>query len=315
MHFSHGFELPVELQPKFKKAKKLEWITLFYLISAVILIYLTRGNSQAMKAAFLETLLSILPTTAFLIASAIYDREPTEFFPYGYHRVFSIAFISGSLVLFAIGCFLFVDSTMLLIMAEHPTLGSIQIVGQQIWMGWLMIAALLYSAIPAMMLGFKKMPLAKELHNKILFTIANTQKADYMTAFAAIGGIIGIGYGLWWADIVAAIIISISIIYDGFTQLKTAVFDLMDSYPTHIESHEKDELVLEIEDYIRSWPWIQDAKVRLREHGQIYFGEAFVVAESSSDISEEIEKGMKLLQEYHWKVHDIVICPVSSLPE
>lgn len=315
MHFSHGFELPDKLQPKFNKTKRLEWITLFYLISAVILIYLTLGNSQAMKAAFLETLLSILPTVAFLIASNIYDREPTEFFPYGYHRVFSIAFLSGSLVLFAIGCFLFVDSTMILVMAEHPTIGSIQIMGHQIWMGWLMIAVLFYSAVPSMVLGYKKMPLAKELHNKILFTIADTQKADYMTGFAAIAGIIGIGYGVWWADVVAAILISISIMYDGFRQLKTAVFDLMDSYPTHIENHEKDELVSDIENFVRSWPWVRNAKIRLREHGQIYFGEVFVVPDSSADIPEEVEKGTELLHEYHWKAYDIVICPVASLPD
>lgn len=314
MHFSQGFELPDELQPKFQRAKTLEWVTLFYLISVVILIYLTLGNSQAMKAAFLESLLSILPTVAFLIASEINEQEPNEFFPYGYHRVFSIAFLSGSLVLFVIGCFLFIDSSMLLVMAEHPTIGSIQIMGHQIWMGWLMIVVLCYSAVPSMILGFKKMPLAKELHNKILFTVADTQKADYMTAFAAIAGIIGIGYGLWWADVVAAILISISIMYDGFRQLKTAVFDLMDSYPTHIENHEKDELVLDIENFVRSWSWVQNAKVRLREHGQIYFGEVFVVPEPSADIPEEVEKGTQLLHEYHWKAHDIIICPVSSLP-
>ena len=308
-------ELPPHLQEQMRKAKKIEWITLFYLISVVIVMYLALGNSQAMKAAWLEDILSIFPSAAFLIATKFYNREPSNTFPYGYHRVFSIAFLSGSLALFIMGCFLVVDSSMTLFTADHPTIGSVQIGGYQLWMGWLMILVLIYSALPAMLLGFKKLPLATNLHNKILYTDAEAQKADYLTAFAAVAGIIGIGFGFWWADAVAALFISVSVLYDGITQLKTAVLDLMDRHPVHTDTREKDELVGRIQDYVDSWPWVKDSKVRLREQGQVYFGEIFVVPHSSADLVKELEKGLQLLYDYHWKIHDVVICPVSELPE
>lgn len=315
MYRTKPFELPADLQEQMNKAKKLEWVTLVYLISVVIVMYLTLGNSQAMKAAWLEDILSILPSVAFLIAVKFYDREPTDTFPYGYHRVFSIAFLSGSLALFLMGCFLVIDSSITLITAKHPTIGSMQIWGYQVWMGWLMILALLYSALPAMVLGFKKLPLAKDLHNKILYTDADAQKADYLTAFAAIAGIICVGFGFWWADAVAALFISVSVLYDGITQLKTAVLDLMDRHPVHTATREKDELVSEIQSYVRSWRWVKGAKVRLREHGQVYFGEIYIIPDSTADLVHNVEQGREMLQNYHWKIHDIAICTVADLPE
>ena len=40
-------------------------------------------------------------------------------------------------------------------------------------------------------------------------------RADWLTALAAVVGVIGIGAGLWWADAVAAIVISLEITRDG----------------------------------------------------------------------------------------------------
>ncbi|MDX1472171.1 MAG: cation transporter, partial [Flavobacteriaceae bacterium] len=180
-HKTDKFELPEELKPKFKKAKKIEWITIGYLLTVIILMYMVMGSSQAMKTAWLEDALSIVPAISFLIAAKIYNKKPSDKYPYGYHRAYSIAFLTGSLALFAMGVFLIYDSSMSLVMSEHPTIGSMKIFGEQVWMGWIMILVLVYSSIPAMIIGRKKLPLAKKLHNKILYTDAQAQKADYMT--------------------------------------------------------------------------------------------------------------------------------------
>ena len=74
-----------------------------------------------------------------------------------------------------------------------------------------------------MYLGYKKLPLAKKLHIKNLYTDANAQKADYMTGFAAMVGILGLGMGWWWADASAALFISFSVLKDGYTNLKDAL--------------------------------------------------------------------------------------------
>lgn len=135
MKNSEAFELPEELVEKFKKAKKLEWITIAYLISTIILMYMVMGSSQAMKTAWLEDAMGLIPAISFLIASKIAYKKPNSKFPYGYHRAFSIAYLAGALTLFAMGCFLFIDSAISLINVKHPTIGTIIIFGKQIWLG------------------------------------------------------------------------------------------------------------------------------------------------------------------------------------
>ena len=305
--------MPEELRKELEKVKRLEWITIAYLVSVVILMYLVLGSSQAMKTAWLEDVLSLIPAMVFLIASKINNRSASREFPYGYHRVFSISFLTGAVALFGMGLFLIFDSSMALIKAERPTIGSIQIFGQQLWMGWLMILALLYSAIPAMILGRLKLPKAGKLHNKVLHTDASAQKADYMTAFAAILGVLGIGFGLWWADAVAALFISFSILKDGYINVKSAILDLMDQRPKTVEKEEEDPLIQEVEDTVNSWEWVKEAKVRFREHGQIYFGEIAVVPERLD--LQEITRGYEIIRKKHWKLYDFSIVVVEELPK
>jgi len=314
MYTSRSFELPNYLKPYLEKAKKLEWLTIVFLCSVIVLMYLTMGSSQAMKTAWLEDALSLIPSIVFLISTKIYDKEPSKKFPYGYHRVFSIAFLTGAVALLAIGLFLIVDSSMTLIMGEHPTIGTIFIYGHQIWMGWIMILVLIYSAVPPVILGHKKMPIAKKLHNKILYTAADTQKADYMTAGAAILGILGIGLGYWWADSVMAIIISLSVINDGYKNMKNAVLDLMDRVPHDVTHQEVDPLMDEINNIIRNWNWISDYEARFREHGQVYFGEIKVIP-NVPNIENHITIAIEELKNHHWKLFDVTIMPVQSLDD
>lgn len=308
-----AFELPERLQEKLNKAKKLEWVTIIYLATVVVLMYLVMGSSQAMKTAWLEDALSMIPAISFLIASRIYNKKPTEKFQYGFHRVFSIAFLTGSIALFGMGLFLLVDSAITLIKAEHPTIGTIVLFGHQIWMGWIMIAVLVYSSLPAMYLGYKKLPLAKKLHNKILYTDANAQKADYMTGFAAMLGILGLGIGWWWADASAALFISFSVLKDGYTNLKDAVEDLMDRKPLQIKADKPDKLVEKTENFVKTWDWVKDAKVRFREEGQVYFGDVQVIIKPGTDVPKSIEEGLKKLQAFHWKIYDVTLMPVQEL--
>jgi cation diffusion facilitator family transporter len=311
-----AFELPEDLKPVFKKAKKLEWITLFYLISVVIVMYAVMGSSQAMKSATLEDALSMIPSICFLISSKIYIKDPNEEFPYGYHRVYGIAFLTGALALFGIGIFLVIDSCITLFTADRPTIGSIYIFGHQVWMGWIMIVVLVYSSVPSIILGLKKLPLSKQLHNKILYTDADTQKADYMTAFAAMAGVVGICAGWWWADAVAAILIGSSVLYDGITRVKTAVLDLMDRTPVKTEDSTEEPLVNEVLELIRSWHWVKDANVRFREHGQVFFGEVYIIPGSEEDTTiERINNAIDDIRAYHWKLHDITITFVEELPD
>ena len=187
-------EMPPDTHQKLVKAARLEWLSILYLLSAIVLLYFTLGSSQAMKAAWVEDILGLTPPIAFLIASRVRNRKPNDRFPYGYHRATAIAYLCASVALLALGGFILYDSVSKLLKFEHPPIDLVKPCGDQpIWLGWLMLAALAYSAVPQVILGKLKQPLAKELNDKVLFADAEMNRADWMTGAAAMAGVVGIG--------------------------------------------------------------------------------------------------------------------------
>jgi cation diffusion facilitator family transporter len=307
------FELPPHLQDVQRKAVRLEWITLAYMTSAVIVLALTLGQSQAMKAAWIEDLLSLLPPAAFLIASRLRDRDPSEKFPWGMHRAVSVAYVFAALALLALGLYILFDSAMKLVLAEHPPIGVIELFGEQVWLGWVMIAALLYSGIPAVLLGRAKRRIADDLHDKVLYADAEMNRADWMTVLAAIVGVIGIGFGLWWADAVAAIFISLDIVRDGSKNVRAAVHDLMDARPRRHDAREYHPIVEQMNQKLQQCEWVEEGAVRLREEGHVFTGEVLVVPRTEEDLVERLAALADELLELEWKVYDIVVVPVKEI--
>jgi cation diffusion facilitator family transporter len=309
----HG-ELPPEKHELLVKAVRLEWFSIVYLLTAVVLLYLTLGNSQAMKAAWIEDILGLTPPIAFLVASRVRTRKPNDKFPYGYHRATGIAYLCASMALLALGAFILYDSASKLAKFEHPPIDLVKPIGDQpIWLGWLMLAALAYSAVPQVILGRLKQPLAKELHDKVLFADAEMNRADWMTAVAAMLGVVGIGFGLWWADSVAASIISIDIVRDGYKNLRVAVDDLMDKEPTVVDASRTDPLPLLVKNQLQLMDWVKDAEVRLREEGHVFVGEAFVVPVDDHDLVGRLDRANKQLLDLDWRLHELVITPVREI--
>ena len=312
MKIGAAHELPPDKAAVHAKAVKLEWLTIAYLISAVFFIYLTLGSSQAMKTAWFEDMLSLIPAIAFLVASRYRHRSPTKRFPFGYHRAVSIAYLCASVALFAMGFFLLLDSILQLISFEHPTIGVVNLFGHQIWLGWLMIPALLWSAIPAAIIGRAKLPLAREIHDKVLFGDAKMNKADWLTATAAMAGVLGIAIGWWWADAVAAAIISTDILHDGFKNLKAVIADLMDSRPTTVDDSAADPLPARAETELERLDWVEEAIARMREEGHIFDGEIFVVPSSEQGLIAKLEEAQRVVKKLDWRVRDVVIVPISD---
>jgi cation diffusion facilitator family transporter len=312
------FELPRELEQQQRRAVRLEWITIAYMLSAVVLLFLTLGQSQAMKAAWIEDLLSLLPPAAFLIASRLRKRDPSEKFPWGMHRAVTVAYVFAALALLVLGGFVFFDSALKLVRAEHPPIGVIQLFGEEIWLGWLMIAALVYSGLPAVFLGRAKLRLADELHDKVLYADAQMNKADWMTVTAAIVGIIGIGFGLWWADAVAAIFISVDIVHDGWKNVRAAVHDLMDARPRRHDAREYHPVVERMNAEVNGCDWVERGAVRLREEGHVFTGEVMVVPTEAASadgagLLDRLDDLSEHLLSLEWKVYDIVVVPVKEI--
>jgi cation diffusion facilitator family transporter len=258
---------PPHVEAGIRKGKQLEYWTIAWLATVVPLMFLVMGSSQAMKTVWIEDMLGFIPPLVYLLSVRLEREEPTDAFPFGFARVNSLAFVISAAALTLMGVYLLFEALMTLASSEHPTVGTMRLLGRDIWMGWIMIPVLLWSTIPSMILGRMKLPVARAINDKVLHTDADMQKADWMTGLAAIAGVIGIGFGLWWADAAAAGLISFGILHDGITELRASSAELVDGAPRKLE---KDEVAEEAELLKAALEGrFPGSQVRLRETGRV----------------------------------------------
>lgn len=229
-------QLPDSLVPVMRRAERLEWWSIGWTISVIAVMGAAMGSSQTMKTAWIEDCLSLIPPIVFLAAARIERWRPTARFPSGFARAPGLAFAIAAAALVALGGTLLVDSAISLIGQERATIAAVDTLGRELWLGWIMVLAQVYSILVPLALGRLKLPLARTLNDKTLFTDAMTQKANWMTGIAGIGGVIGIGLGYRWADAVAAGIIALDILNDGVRALRSAAAELVDGAPRALDS-------------------------------------------------------------------------------
>jgi cation diffusion facilitator family transporter len=312
MKHVYSFEMPEDKERTYRRAIHLECLTLLYLALASALLFSVLGGSQAMKAEWLEKSLSATPPIAFLLAARLRRRAPNEDYPWGYHRVVSIAYLTAALALLVLGAYLLLDSTATLLRGERPSLGLFALFGIEVWIGFAMLVALALIIPPPILLARRKLPIAADLHDKVLYADADMNKADWMTTAAAIVGVLGIGLGLWWGDAAAASAIALSILHDGWGNLRSALHDLMDGRPWRYDSKTVHPLVDELQRRLEEMDWVQNAEIRLREQGHVFAGEAIVVPRDDEDLLLRCSEARKALLQCSWKLHDLVVVPVPA---
>ena len=259
-------QLPAEIEKAMKRAERLAWISIAFLISIILAMAAVMGGSQAMQTAWIEDMLSLLPPVVFLIALRLEKKPATEKFPFGFYRANSLAFLIAAGALTTMGAVLLYESASTLIKQEHPTIGSFQLFGHEIWLGWAMIGVLVYSVIPPVILGRLKKPVAAKIADKVLHTDALMNAADWQTGLAGILGILGVGFGFWWADALAAGFISLSILMDGLKSVRTSVVELIDGAPRRMDSGKIDPLVNRVTAKLKAEHG--DVNVQVRETGR-----------------------------------------------
>jgi divalent metal cation (Fe/Co/Zn/Cd) transporter len=313
MRVRERYRLPEEKERTLQKAIRLEWITIAAMISIIVVMYLTMGNSQAMRTAWREDLITLLPPVLFLVSMAVRNKKPNARFPYGYRRVVTVAYFGASLALLLLGTYMVYDAGSSLLAGEHPTIGAVMLFGRRIWLGWLMIVALIYSAIPPVILGRLKIGLAKDVHEKTLYADADMNKADWMTAVAGCLGILGIGAGFWWADSVAAALIAFDVVHDGFVQVKSSLTDLLDQAATTVDHEKPIEVTEKLRLALTHLPWVENADVRLRDEGHVLAGEAYLVPSDTADIVTKVRNATQVAKDTDWRIYDIVVTLVDDV--
>jgi divalent metal cation (Fe/Co/Zn/Cd) transporter len=308
-------EFPAELEAPFARAKKLEWLTIAYLLSVVVVMYLSLGQSQAMKTAWADDLLGLVAPVSFLVTARFVHRPASPEFPYGYHRAATIGYLTGAAALLVIGLLLLFDGVQALVGGERASIGMVPIFGRPVWAGYIMILALLWSTVPSYFLGKAKQPIAEQLHDKVLFADADTNRADWQMGTATILSIGAIGLGWWWADGVMSTLLAGSIVLDGYKNLKQAVFDLMSQSPKTVSRQEDDPIVQKLRHLLMDLDWVRDCRIRLREEGHILYGEAFVIVRDTTGLLPNLQRATDQAYALDWRLKDFVLAVVDELPE
>ncbi len=308
-------DLPPAQQTAMQSAIRWEWFTIGYTSITIVLIAFVVGESQAMKTAWIEDMLSLIPQIAFLVSLLFIRRPPTRRFPYGLHRVMGVGHLVAGVALLAIGGNLAVDSVLGLVRGEHPAIGTVQVWGHTVWLGWLMVAVMVLVVPGPFFYGRAKARLAPQLHNKVLYADADMSKADWTTTLASVVGVLGIGVGLWWLDGVAALFISLGIVWDGITNTRSAVLDLMDQRALTHDDARPQPLIDRIVRSVEQERWVREAAVRMRDMGQVFQVEIFVVPARARVRLDDLDEARRRVTALDWKVQDVVVIPMTRLPD
>ncbi|GGO60237.1 cobalt transporter [Microbacterium nanhaiense] len=307
-------DLPEEQQRALRSAVRWEIFTLCYSAVTIFLVAIVVGNSQSMRTAWVEDMLSTLPQIVFLIALPMVRKRPTTQHPYGRHRAMSIGHFVAGVALLTIGGALAIESALGLIRLEHPSIGTVNLFGHTIWLGWLMIAVMSVIVVGPFFYGPAKVRAARTLHNKVLYADGDMATADWQTNAASVIGVLGVGMGLWWLDGAAAIFISIGIISDGLRNTRVALSDLMDQRALRFDSTAPHSDIATILGTLHALPWVADAGVRARDMGQVLHIEAFIVPKEAGAGTERIAEASERIAETSWQVQDVVVTLCDEIP-
>ncbi|HYD25815.1 MAG TPA: cation transporter [Croceibacterium sp.] len=301
---SEGKGHPKEIRADMKAARNLEWWNIGWTITYVAALGFAMGSSQAMRTAWIEDILGLIPPIVFLISERYERRASNARFHYGYDRVNGLGFLIAAVALTAVGLLLLKDAATALIAQEHVTVGTTRIMGHDVWLGWFMLAAQAYACIPPFIIGRKELPLAERLRDKLLHTDALMNKANWQTGVAGFVGVALLGFGLWWADSVAAALISMGIIWDGWRALKVATAELVDGVPHELDGGHRAQDAKAIERALKAQ--FPGAKVLLRETGRYIRAEVLGAAAPKDFAVAELEiEGL----ECRWRLDSVAFRP------
>lgn len=305
-------EFPREQQAAYTRARRLEWVSLAHLATSTVFTFLVMGSSQAMRTSWLDGIISFVPPVAFLVASHVARRRPSKRYPYGRHGAVALGYVTASLALLAMGTFLLYEALHKLATVERTTIGGMELFGTVMWAGWPMLVALAYASIPSVFLGRAKLALAPAIHDKVLYADAEMNRADWMSQSAAAVGVMGTGLGLWWMDAAAAALVSTLIVKDGVSNLRVAAADLMEESPRTIGAKPReDPLPARLASHLESFDFVEKARVRLREDGHVFLGEAFVVLRDQRGVTTRVAELAEAAKAFSWRIQELVVMPVT----
>lgn len=306
-------QISSEFQHNVRKAQRLQFVSLTFTLSAVLAVATVMGSSQAMRAAWFEDILALLPPLAFLISRRFIRRQADKQHPYGWHRSVDVAHLAASLALLVMGAFIIYEALTALLTVEHPMIGTLNVWGYTFWQGWAMLIVLLYTAVPNLLIGRAKERLALALHDRVLYADARMNRDDWLTATGAMVGVVGIGFGVWWLDSVLAAAIGVAVLRDGIHNVHNAIQSLTDVSARTTDVSAAHPVIAQINHVLGQLPWVRETGCRVRELGHVMHVEAFVTFVGSVT-DEQLVEARHRVESLDPVLAEVVIVPVTELP-
>ena len=105
-----------------------------------------------------------------------------------------------------------------------------------------------------------------------------------------------------------------SILRDGWANLRGAIQGLADARPTRFDGTDPHPLVHEIDRVLAEVEWADDRGARVRDEGHVFHVEAFLVPADGQEITVERLADVRAgLSELSWKIADVVVTVVAEV--
>jgi cobalt-zinc-cadmium efflux system protein len=274
-------DFPPEVARGFHRARRIEWLNIILTALSVLIVGSVLGSSQAMKSAWVEDTTSLIPPICALIALHRERKSANRGHPFGYFGAGVVAFALASGAILLVGLLLVWDSAGTLIRAEHVAIESVTVLGQDVWLGYLMMGALVLSGGWPIVVSQFQRKAAKAIFDRPIFADAYMNKAQWLSSSAALIGVLLAAFGVWWGDALAGIVIALDIVHDGYSHLRQAASDVMDSSPRTFEKDRLDPLVSRMANEAKDVRGVSDCEVLARENGRFLF--VHLLVEPSGD--------------------------------
>ncbi len=258
-------------------------------ISLVSMVFLTiiKGYtglvyaSVALLADAVNSLSDIFASALVWSGLRLAGKEPTERFPYGYYRGESLASLVVSAMIIFSGIEIIYESVNRFFSPVSLVDGTIPLLAAGI------------SAVTYFILAKYKYKIGTQIGSKSLIADAGHSRVDVYAGVLVFIGIALSVFGLAEAEVIAAVLVALYIIKEGFEIGRDSVLSLMDASPDQEKIDKIKELAQEV-------PGVLDIHaIRLRRAGPVYFADAHITVirdtsiEEAHGLSSIIEEKMK----------------------
>ncbi|MBI2862678.1 MAG: cation diffusion facilitator family transporter, partial [Chloroflexi bacterium] len=251
----------VQVRRGVEATTRLELIALALTIGSMLVRIWTKGESTAMFASIMEDATEMLAPVAVLLTFALEGRPATPLHPFGYQRIGSLSFLVAALALLALGTVVGWDAMSELMSGVEKHFGNTQILGWEVWQGWVMIVILFVTSLVMVPVATTKIRLVREVQLEALKADMLSNISHIVVAWGAALGIFLTRFGWGWADPLMALVIGLAIFWEGYRQLRGAVSELIDIAP--------DPVVMEhLSQVVTAKPWVRGHYWLARKDGR-----------------------------------------------